>query len=258
MGNGMCSRKQKRILQTLLLLTVVFGFIYGAMLYYEVQNQLRKAEAVALKYQQHQESLSAQLQVPPPLLRLPSARCTSGPLQLGGPSGCRSSGGGRCSSFWAATAWAYSSVAGAARRVSLRVGAGRPSTPYVGGRPNSHIGRCVAAGPSACLGTGSGRCCTCSGGRACSSATVSPQASAFLGTSARQPSVPLVGTVAARASISHPQRGQPGQRSRGHGGQHRHPLSGWPHVECLCRRNPPGSICPKDSRDWSGGQEGGT
>ncbi|XP_060098443.1 Golgi integral membrane protein 4 isoform X4 [Heteronotia binoei] len=63
MGNGMCSRKQKRILQTLLLLTVVFGFIYGAMLYYEVQNQLRKAEAVALKYQQHQESLSAQLQV---------------------------------------------------------------------------------------------------------------------------------------------------------------------------------------------------
>ncbi|XP_034294928.1 Golgi integral membrane protein 4 isoform X2 [Pantherophis guttatus] len=63
MGNGMCSRKQKRILQSLLLLTVVFGFIYGVMLYYELQNQLRKAEAVALKYQQHQESLSAQLQV---------------------------------------------------------------------------------------------------------------------------------------------------------------------------------------------------
>lgn len=62
MGNGMCSRKQKRILQSLLLLTVVFGFIYGAMLYYELQSQLRKAEAVALKYQQHQESLSAQLQ----------------------------------------------------------------------------------------------------------------------------------------------------------------------------------------------------
>lgn len=62
MGNGMCSRKQKRIFQTLLLLTVVFGFLYGAMLYYELQTQLRKAEAVALKYQQHQESLSAQLQ----------------------------------------------------------------------------------------------------------------------------------------------------------------------------------------------------
>ncbi|XP_070262961.1 Golgi integral membrane protein 4 isoform X3 [Myotis yumanensis] len=63
MGNGMCSRKQKRIFQTLLLLTVVFGFLYGAMLYYELQTQLRKAEAVAQKYQQHQESLSAQLQV---------------------------------------------------------------------------------------------------------------------------------------------------------------------------------------------------
>uniref|UniRef100_A0A8C9G1B1 Golgi integral membrane protein 4 n=1 Tax=Pavo cristatus TaxID=9049 RepID=A0A8C9G1B1_PAVCR len=62
MGNGMCSRKQKRIFQSLVLLTVVFGFIYGAMLYYELQNQLRKAEATALKYQQHQESLSAQLQ----------------------------------------------------------------------------------------------------------------------------------------------------------------------------------------------------
>lgn len=58
----MCSRKQKRIFQTLLLLTVVFGFLYGAMLYYELQGQLRKAEATALKYQQHQESLSAQLQ----------------------------------------------------------------------------------------------------------------------------------------------------------------------------------------------------
>ncbi|XP_058517490.1 Golgi integral membrane protein 4 [Ochotona princeps] len=63
MGNGVCSRKQKRIFQTLLLLTVVFGFLYGVMLYYELQTQLRKAEAVALKYQQHQESLSAQLQV---------------------------------------------------------------------------------------------------------------------------------------------------------------------------------------------------
>lgn len=63
MGNGMCSRKQKRIFQTLLLLTVVFGFLYGAMLFLELQTQLRKAEAVALKYQQHQDSLSAQLQV---------------------------------------------------------------------------------------------------------------------------------------------------------------------------------------------------
>lgn len=62
MGNGMCSRKQKRIFQTLMLLTVVFGFLYGAMLFFELQTELRKAEAVALKYQQHQDSLSAQLQ----------------------------------------------------------------------------------------------------------------------------------------------------------------------------------------------------
>uniref|UniRef100_A0A452T6Z6 Golgi integral membrane protein 4 n=1 Tax=Ursus maritimus TaxID=29073 RepID=A0A452T6Z6_URSMA len=71
-GNNFCSLSnfmtkilscQKRIFQTLLLLTVVFGFLYGAMLYYELQTQLRKAEAVSLKYQQHQESLSAQLQV---------------------------------------------------------------------------------------------------------------------------------------------------------------------------------------------------
>lgn len=75
MGNGMCSRKQKRIFQTLLLLTVVFGFLYGAMLYYELQTQLRKAEAVALKYQQHQESLSAQLQG-----RVNQARAAGGQL----------------------------------------------------------------------------------------------------------------------------------------------------------------------------------
>lgn len=78
MGNGMCSRKQKRIFQTLLLLTVVFGFIYGAMLYYELQSQLRKAEATALKYQQHQESLSAQLQGTAALL----APCPRSPYTL--------------------------------------------------------------------------------------------------------------------------------------------------------------------------------
>lgn len=83
MGNGMCSRKQKRILQSLLLLTVVFGFIYGAMLYYEVQSQLRKAEAVALKYQQHQESLSAQLQGKRKKKKLSSSqeKCVSPPTR---------------------------------------------------------------------------------------------------------------------------------------------------------------------------------
>ncbi|XP_029471446.1 Golgi integral membrane protein 4 isoform X2 [Rhinatrema bivittatum] len=62
MGQGMCSRRQRRALQTLALLAVLLGFLYGAMVSYDLQAQLKKAEAVALKYQQHQESLSAQLQ----------------------------------------------------------------------------------------------------------------------------------------------------------------------------------------------------
>lgn len=84
MGNGMCSRKQKRIFQTLLLLTVVFGFLYGAMLYYELQTQLRKAEAVALKYQQHQESLSAQLQGTVNGMRAASGQVCPAPPALAG------------------------------------------------------------------------------------------------------------------------------------------------------------------------------
>ncbi|KAG5837050.1 hypothetical protein ANANG_G00235150 [Anguilla anguilla] len=63
MGNGMCSRKQKKIFQFLLLLTVTFGFIYGTIFSYEMHKQLKRTEAMAIKYQQHQESLSAQLQV---------------------------------------------------------------------------------------------------------------------------------------------------------------------------------------------------
>ncbi|XP_051952681.1 Golgi integral membrane protein 4-like [Xyrauchen texanus] len=63
MGNGVCSRKQKKIFQTLLLVTVVFGMIYGGMMFYEMHKELERTEALALKYQQHQESLSAQLQV---------------------------------------------------------------------------------------------------------------------------------------------------------------------------------------------------
>lgn len=78
MGNGVCSRKQKRIFQTLLLLTVVFGFLYGVMLYYELQTQLRKAEAVALKYQQHQESLSAQLALSAQLQGTPNGTSAAG------------------------------------------------------------------------------------------------------------------------------------------------------------------------------------
>ncbi|KAJ7995356.1 hypothetical protein DPEC_G00243720 [Dallia pectoralis] len=63
MGNGVCSRRQRRIFQSLLLITVVCGIMYGGMISYEMQTQLKRTEAMALKYQQHQESLSAQLQV---------------------------------------------------------------------------------------------------------------------------------------------------------------------------------------------------
>ncbi|KAG8581173.1 hypothetical protein GDO81_007579 [Engystomops pustulosus] len=63
MGNGMCSRRQKRISQALAFLAVAIAFVYGALMNYDLQKQLKKAEALALKYQQHQESLSAQLQV---------------------------------------------------------------------------------------------------------------------------------------------------------------------------------------------------
>ncbi|KAK1900360.1 Golgi integral membrane protein 4 [Dissostichus eleginoides] len=63
MGSGVCSRRQRRIFQCLLLLTVVCGMMYGGMMSYEMHTQLKRTEATALKYQQHQESLSAQLQV---------------------------------------------------------------------------------------------------------------------------------------------------------------------------------------------------
>ncbi|XP_054649553.1 Golgi integral membrane protein 4a [Dunckerocampus dactyliophorus] len=63
MGNGVCSRRQRRIFQCLLLVTVVCGLMYGGMISYEMHKQLKRTEAMALKYQQHQESLSAQLQV---------------------------------------------------------------------------------------------------------------------------------------------------------------------------------------------------
>uniref|UniRef100_A0A3Q1GHG1 Golgi integral membrane protein 4a n=1 Tax=Acanthochromis polyacanthus TaxID=80966 RepID=A0A3Q1GHG1_9TELE len=63
MGNGVCSRRQRRIFQCLLLVTVVCGMMYGGMISYEMHTQLKRTEAMALKYQQHQESLSAQLQV---------------------------------------------------------------------------------------------------------------------------------------------------------------------------------------------------
>ncbi|KAF6718799.1 Golgi integral membrane protein 4 [Oryzias melastigma] len=63
MGNGVCSRRQRRIFQCLVLVTVVGGMMYGGMMSFEMHKQLQRTEAMAVKYQQHQESLSAQLQV---------------------------------------------------------------------------------------------------------------------------------------------------------------------------------------------------
>ncbi|XP_051989849.1 Golgi integral membrane protein 4-like isoform X2 [Xyrauchen texanus] len=63
MGKGICSRRQRTIFQSFLLLIFVCGTICAFMISYEMHKELKKTEATALKYQQHQESLSAQLQV---------------------------------------------------------------------------------------------------------------------------------------------------------------------------------------------------
>ena len=62
MGKGVCSRRQRKIFQSFLLITVICGSMYAFMISYEMHKQLKKTEAMAQKYQQHQESLSAQLQ----------------------------------------------------------------------------------------------------------------------------------------------------------------------------------------------------
>jgi len=61
MGRGICSRRQRRIFQSFLLLIFVCGTLCAFMVSYEMHKELKKTEATALKYQQHQESLSAQL-----------------------------------------------------------------------------------------------------------------------------------------------------------------------------------------------------
>ncbi|XP_056092429.1 Golgi integral membrane protein 4b isoform X1 [Rhinichthys klamathensis goyatoka] len=63
MGKGICSRRQRRIFQSFLLLIFVCGTLCAFMVSYEMHKELKKTEATALKYQQHQESLSAQLHV---------------------------------------------------------------------------------------------------------------------------------------------------------------------------------------------------
>lgn len=62
MGKGICSRRQRRLFQSLMLLLFICGTVCALMISYEMHKELRKTEATALQYQQHQESLSAQLQ----------------------------------------------------------------------------------------------------------------------------------------------------------------------------------------------------
>ncbi|XP_066190219.1 Golgi integral membrane protein 4-like [Sylvia atricapilla] len=63
MGTGMCSRRQKGLLQTALCLLTVACLASGVLLYNHLQQKVRNAEALAQKYKQQQEALSAQLQV---------------------------------------------------------------------------------------------------------------------------------------------------------------------------------------------------
>uniref|UniRef100_A0A6G1RPQ3 Golgi integral membrane protein 4-like n=1 Tax=Hypotaenidia okinawae TaxID=2861861 RepID=A0A6G1RPQ3_9GRUI len=63
MGTGMCSRRQKGLLQTGLCLVTVACLGSGVFVYNHLQQKVRSAEALAQKYKQQQEALSAQLQV---------------------------------------------------------------------------------------------------------------------------------------------------------------------------------------------------
>ncbi|KAM4885982.1 uncharacterized protein FYW23_011764 [Sylvia borin] len=63
MGTGMCSRRQKGLLQTAFCLLTLACLASGVLLYNHLQQKVRNAEALAQKYKQQQEALSAQLQV---------------------------------------------------------------------------------------------------------------------------------------------------------------------------------------------------
>ncbi|XP_073173141.1 uncharacterized protein [Lepidochelys kempii] len=62
MGTGMCSRRQKGLLQTGFCLVAVACLGSGVFMYGHLQQKAKGAEALALKYRQQQEALSAQLQ----------------------------------------------------------------------------------------------------------------------------------------------------------------------------------------------------
>ncbi|XP_077167531.1 uncharacterized protein LOC143824290 [Paroedura picta] len=63
MGSGLCTRRQKGLLQTGFCLLALACLASGAFLYSHLQQKARAAEALASKYKQQQEALSAQLQV---------------------------------------------------------------------------------------------------------------------------------------------------------------------------------------------------
>ncbi|XP_069774909.1 Golgi integral membrane protein 4-like isoform X2 [Narcine bancroftii] len=63
MGNGICSRRQKGLLQTGFCVLVVLCFGLGFYTYAHLKEKVRSAEMLAQKYKQQQESVSAQLQV---------------------------------------------------------------------------------------------------------------------------------------------------------------------------------------------------
>ncbi|XP_065552367.1 Golgi integral membrane protein 4-like isoform X4 [Lathamus discolor] len=63
MGTGMCSRRQKGLLQTGFCLVTVACLGSGVFIYSHLQQKVQNAEALAQKYKQQQEALSAQLQV---------------------------------------------------------------------------------------------------------------------------------------------------------------------------------------------------
>ncbi|XP_061457387.1 Golgi integral membrane protein 4-like isoform X4 [Rhineura floridana] len=63
MGTGMCTRRQKGLLQMGFCLVAMACLASGGYLYNHLQQKVKSAEALALKYKQQQEVLSAQLQV---------------------------------------------------------------------------------------------------------------------------------------------------------------------------------------------------
>lgn len=85
MGSGMCSRRQKGLLQTAFCLLTLACLASGVFLYNHLRQKVRSAEALAQKYKQQQEALSAQLQGECPLRGLrtpcpdfsPSRPCSS-------------------------------------------------------------------------------------------------------------------------------------------------------------------------------------